>query len=206
MSTPNALAPHFVVLAAIDESPAAELVIRQAAAYARSVPGAELHLLHIPDRFTNADVTTTSFDLGHGAEYIEESVRRACAESGVTTVGHLLDREPGRAIVDLAAVLDADLVVVGTRDRHGPARWILGSVAQSVMKNASCPVLVVRPKAHANDPVPAIEPPCTDCIREQRASNGKTLWCARHSAHHPRAHVHYEVAEGFGAGSSLIRG
>lgn len=205
MSQPTQPTPRFVLLAAVDESAAADLVLAQTAAAARTTPGAEVHLLHVPDRFTHDVVKPTTFDLGHGREYMTACARRLREQTSAPIIGHVLEREPGAAIVQLAINLDADLVIVGTKDKSGPARWVLGSVARRVMEHAPCPVLVVRAKSQAVYP-PEIEPPCPDCLAEQRASRGATLWCARHREHHPRAHVHYETPEGFGAGSSLVQG
>jgi hypothetical protein len=68
--------------------------------------------------------------------------------------------EPGRLITDLAASVDADLIVVGTHGRRGLERMLLGSVAQDVVKRATCDVLIVRPADMVHgEPVPAIEPP-----------------------------------------------
>lgn len=37
----------------------------------------------------------------------------------------------------------ADALVLGTHGRRGPGRWVLGSVAEAVLRGAECPVLVV---------------------------------------------------------------
>lgn len=53
----------------------------------------------------------------------------------------------GRASVELvrlAEAIDADLLVVGTRGRTGISRVLLGNVAETVVRSAPCPVLVVR--------------------------------------------------------------
>ena len=53
----------------------------------------------------------------------------------------------GRAsieLVRLAEAIDAHLLVVGTRGRTGISRVLLGNVAETVVRSASCPVLVVR--------------------------------------------------------------
>jgi nucleotide-binding universal stress UspA family protein len=72
-----------------------------------------------------------------------EKVRR----SGITAETALLD-VPGERV---AAVIDgealnwaADLVVIGTHGRSGLSRLLLGSVAESVVRGASVPVLLVR--------------------------------------------------------------
>jgi nucleotide-binding universal stress UspA family protein len=52
---------------------------------------------------------------------------------------------PADVIVDLARSGRYDLVVMGTHGRRGVARMILGSVAETVVRRASCPVLTVHP-------------------------------------------------------------
>ena len=52
---------------------------------------------------------------------------------------------PYREIVDLVTDERADLVVIGTHGRGGIDRVLLGSVADRVVRLASCPVLTVRP-------------------------------------------------------------
>ena len=51
---------------------------------------------------------------------------------------------PSPVILEVAAELDAGLVVLGTHGRRGPSRWLLGSVAEEVVRRAPCPVLTVR--------------------------------------------------------------
>jgi len=51
---------------------------------------------------------------------------------------------PGESVVDAAAAEGADLVVLGTHGRRGLERAILGSVSDHVVRNAACPVMVVR--------------------------------------------------------------
>jgi nucleotide-binding universal stress UspA family protein len=200
-------AKRYVLVAAIDESPDADAVIAHAAVLARAVPGAEIHLVHAVARYPDAHATDAPFEieLERRRRFVDDRARHALQGAGVPVVGHLLERDAADAILQTAASLDADLVIVGTADRHGIERLLLGSVAQKVARRAACPVLVARPKNHLAARAPDIEPPCADCLREQAASHGKDLWCSRHAQHHPRAHLHYEVPEGFGAGSSLIR-
>jgi|SRR5664280_109016 nucleotide-binding universal stress UspA family protein len=52
-------------------------------------------------------------------------------------------------IIDSAADLHADLIVVGSHGRTGIERFLLGSVAESVARNAKCSVLIVRGKVGA---------------------------------------------------------
>jgi nucleotide-binding universal stress UspA family protein len=68
---------------------------------------------------------------------------RLCIRSG-DCVGHILDE---------AALRESDLIVMGTHGRSGWERWLLGSVTDSVLRKAPCPVLVVpRRKAAGQAP------------------------------------------------------
>lgn len=53
------------------------------------------------------------------------------------------------ALRQIAADYDADLIIVGTHGRSGLERVLLGSVAERLVRNAACPVLVARPKDHS---------------------------------------------------------
>src|SRR5579862_4439388 len=67
----------------------------------------------------------------------------------------LLEGDPAREIVRFGRDADMDLIVMGTHGRTGLERLLLGSVAERVMKEASCSVLVVKlPRG-----VPATETP-----------------------------------------------
>jgi nucleotide-binding universal stress UspA family protein len=59
---------------------------------------------------------------------------------------HFRTGRPDRAIVGLADELGADLIVVGTHPTGRLQRLLGGSTADRVARNASCPVVVVRPK------------------------------------------------------------
>jgi nucleotide-binding universal stress UspA family protein len=48
------------------------------------------------------------------------------------------------AIVEYAKEICADLVVTGTRNRGTPAKLLIGSVADSIIRNAPCPVMIVK--------------------------------------------------------------
>lgn len=55
-----------------------------------------------------------------------------------------LTGSPSSAIVQYAAENDIDLIVMGTHGRSGVRRYLLGSVAEEVVRNANCPVLTVE--------------------------------------------------------------
>jgi len=79
----------------------------------------------------------------HAHEIAEQSVerlRRAGSKATACTVhGHV-----GRELVELARLSKADLIVVGSRGLTGSTRYLMGSVSETVVKYADCPVLVCR--------------------------------------------------------------
>lgn len=62
--------------------------------------------------------------------------------------------KPARQILERAAALPAGLIVMGTHGAGGFERFILGSVAERVLRQASCPVLTVPPRAQATSTLP----------------------------------------------------
>jgi universal stress protein A len=81
------------------------------------------------------------------SNYVSDALR-ALGDEKTRVVTHLRVGDPARQIAQLAVDLDADAIVVGTHGRRGIARLVLGSVAERVLRYATCPVLVVCPKRH----------------------------------------------------------
>lgn len=76
-------------------------------------------------------------------ERLHEWSQKASA-SGVQISEHLQLVFPSEGIVDLAEELGSDLIVMGTRGLSGFKHVVLGSVAERVVRTASCPVLTVK--------------------------------------------------------------
>lgn len=67
--------------------------------------------------------------------------------SGAKVVPRLSIGPPVPAILETAADISADLIVTGTHGYSAPTRWLLGSTADRLARQASDPVLVVREPA-----------------------------------------------------------
>ena len=80
----------------------------------------------------------------------------AAGHVGVTVSFLVWTGDPGESIVSAAEAENVDLVVVGTHGRGAIGRLLLGSVSEHVVRNAPCPVLVIRP---ASGPVGSPGPP-----------------------------------------------
>jgi nucleotide-binding universal stress UspA family protein len=63
---------------------------------------------------------------------------------GVTVEGLLRQGDPRIVLPELAVSVDAALLVVGSHGRRGLSRALLGSVAESVVRASTVPVVVVR--------------------------------------------------------------
>ena len=76
----------------------------------------------------------------------QELDRLANARSGKVAFGStLLKTGDARKVIDATATeVGADLIVMGTHGRRGVSRLLLGSVAESVVRTAPCPVLLIR--------------------------------------------------------------
>jgi len=63
---------------------------------------------------------------------------------GVTLETVILEGKPAAEIVRFAAENQIDLIVIGTKGKRGFERLLLGSVAEQVVRMASCKVLIVK--------------------------------------------------------------
>ena len=78
--------------------------------------------------------------------YLEE-LAVPLREEGVNVKTDALERDVvAEAIVDYAEQNDIDLIVMTTHGRSGLSRLVFGSVAESVVRHAPCPVLLIRSK------------------------------------------------------------
>ncbi len=141
------------IVAAVDASANASQVVSMATRLTRAMPGAELHLVHVfrTSRLDRARMGTPAgnTDLIEDAkEQLAYHVRTAKKQSRASITGHFALGDPAAEILRVCESLDADVLVVGTHDYIGFERFLLGSVAENLMRKAGCPVFVVRPKGH----------------------------------------------------------
>ncbi len=83
------------------------------------------------------------------AKALTERVTQALQGSGLLAEPVVREGDPRSVIVDEAEKWGADLIIVGSHGYTGLQRFLLGSVAQSVVSHAPCSVEVVRVKAAA---------------------------------------------------------
>ena len=89
-------------------------------------------------------------DHAAAAEYLEVAAARLRAH-GLTVNLELPEGPAADEIVERARALNVSLIVMTTHGRSGLARAFFGSVADSVLRHASCPVLLIRIPKGEND-------------------------------------------------------
>jgi nucleotide-binding universal stress UspA family protein len=90
---------------------------------------------------------------GKSPEYWREQLEQIRPINPHIPVHHVfLEGDPAREIVEYAAKAGMDLIVMGTHGRTGLERLLMGSVAEKVMREANCSVLVVKlPRAQPRE-------------------------------------------------------
>lgn len=131
------------ILLATDFSRSSEQALGYAEELARRF-GAELLVLHVDEALS----TVPGSDLAETRRLAAEGeLQDLVADLRAKNVPARAILRPGLAsgeIVAMANAEHADLVVLGTHGRTGLAHALLGSVAERVLRTASCPVLTVR--------------------------------------------------------------
>jgi nucleotide-binding universal stress UspA family protein len=142
------------ILVPTDFSPASYQALEVAAELARQ-HGATLHIMTIVEAALMSTpapmmgptgVPTMSLDvlleearqqLKTVAQSLPDVLTRTCASLGVTAI----------EVVTYAHDYDIDLIVMATHGRTGAARFFMGSTTEAVVRQATCPVLTLRPGA-----------------------------------------------------------
>jgi len=201
----------YTLVVGLDYSELSRLVLKEAVFLASSQEHTHIHLLHAapiasaaagllstadPSMASGAGIPALGLEMSnHMQGYVEQVLGELAQNTRITGIKwttHLRHSEPARALAQLASDTEADLILVGSHGRTGLARFLLGSVAEGVVRLAPCPVLVVRPRgAQSAVEDVKIEPPCPDCVAVRQASAGQVFWCERHSQHHERAHTYH---------------
>jgi nucleotide-binding universal stress UspA family protein len=143
------------ILVALDGSETAERIVPYVVALAEKF-GSVLTLLQAytpPDkgRLAEAEIASgftqvgalRNQDIQERAEYLD-SIARTIRDGGVAATCIQWPGSAAATIVDHARQRRADLIAMTSHGHGGVRRLFLGSVADDVLRNAPCPVLVVR--------------------------------------------------------------
>jgi nucleotide-binding universal stress UspA family protein len=137
------------VLLPLDGSEMAEQALPHAVAQAESF-GAELILLRILEPFPYVR-GMSPVQLADIREHSDEWAREYLGHLTAGLQGRdlevktaIVEGSPGLVITQYAEANQVDLIVICSRGRSGLSRWLMGSVADRVMRGAGVPVLLVK--------------------------------------------------------------
>ena len=136
------------ILCPVDFSDASRKAVQYAREFAAGI-GATVHLMNVVEpRPMAVDITLNYVPL-------EEDLEKAAAEDLKVILDELIQAglkaecsidfgNPSDAILEKADALDVNLVIMGSHGKKGLSRFIMGSVAETVVRKANCPVLIVK--------------------------------------------------------------
>lgn len=137
------------ILLPLDRSTIAEQAVPHALAQAERF-GAELILLRVLEPLTNVRGLSDAeleemrdFSFRRAREYLDGFIAEVEHE-GIRVATATVEGRPHEAILQYAEENGVDLIVICTRGRSGFSRWLMGSVADRVVRGAKVPVLLVR--------------------------------------------------------------
>jgi nucleotide-binding universal stress UspA family protein len=139
------------ILMATDFGPEAATALRLCALLARQL-GASIHLLHVardpmvgvsnPELY-GIDWARLRDDVVTNASKSLAALVATCPDAPIMT--EVAVGSPAETIVHAAHDLNADLIVMGHKERRGLGSMLIGSVAERVIRVAPCSVMTVRP-------------------------------------------------------------
>lgn len=78
-------------------------------------------------------------------DHIHKDLKELVTKASLPKVEYcIVDGDPSSEILRIAAESKADLIIMGTHGRSGLGRLLMGSVAEKVLRHATCPVLTVK--------------------------------------------------------------
>ena len=130
----------------VDFSTSSEVGLRYATSLARDI-GAKLVIVHVDDSPLayggGESASSVAGPLGH-PELAKLLAAVVPADPAVEYEHRLVVGDPAREIVSMGKEIEADMIVMSTHGRTGLTRLLMGSVAEVVVRRASCPVLTVK--------------------------------------------------------------
>jgi nucleotide-binding universal stress UspA family protein len=141
------------LLIPLDRSPLSEQAVGRAAAIARATKASiDLVLVHEPFA-TPLDIGLGSDadDLADEQRYLESVAGELRTGASISVTFTVVRGAASEMICERAKELGADLIVMTSHARTGIGRMWLGSVADAVVRNATIPVLMLRPEERAAD-------------------------------------------------------
>ena len=141
------------ILLATDGSEEASLATEAATELSKNT-ASEVHLAYVVptlDRlaYPPTEVREDRFEqaMKEAGQFLDTQAEQIRSGGGSVSEVHLRTGRPDDEIVSLSEDLGVGLIVIGSRGLTGVRRALMGSVSDSVVRHAHCPVMVVRREA-----------------------------------------------------------
>ncbi|MEO8702774.1 MAG: universal stress protein [Kofleriaceae bacterium] len=151
------------VVVAFDFTPSAEEALARAMDVALRAPQ---HVLHVVAALEHSGLVVGS---RQGTTYATADALRGAIADHVVAIGagrtnaaavefyvHARIGKPVEEILAVASSVGADLIFIGSHGKQGIERLLLGSVSEQVVREALCPVMVVRSKGYSDVAMPKV--------------------------------------------------
>ena len=151
--------PASIGVVPLDGSATAEVVLPWAIVMAKALRLRLVLLQLVPDAWPGGDAPAEAAlrPARHYLDGVAASLGDAADGIDIETQAQPVGDDLAAGIIGAAGSLDADVIVLATHGRSGVKRWVLGSVAETVVRTAASPVMVIRANAEAPTPeTPAI--------------------------------------------------
>jgi nucleotide-binding universal stress UspA family protein len=146
--------PPKLILSPIDFSDSSQAALEVAADFAARF-GAELLLVHVMPAIEDLPTSVSVFKEGEYDQSLDDAAAKRLADLAATLARKNVKartemgtaNDVGMELVRIAEHEHADMIIIATHGMTGWHKIAFGSVAEKVVKQASCPVLVLRANA-----------------------------------------------------------
>ena len=133
-------------------------LIAESAVFVAGKFGAAVYLIFVVHNFEDYSgflmpqmaMPKLEHDLMEGAEQkmadFAGEIETLCQECGVSSVQwRVINGDIGEGVVEFANEIGCDMIIMGTHGYKGLEKIVFGSIADKVVRSASCPVLTINP-------------------------------------------------------------
>lgn len=133
------------VVAPVDFTDASINVVKTALSMVESPD--DVHIVHVVRPMDNVvpGIEIAAMDEGSRIDSIQDRFEEYLATHGFPRVhSTVLVGDPASEITEFADKINSELIVISSHGFHGIKRFLLGSVAENIVRHAHCPVLILR--------------------------------------------------------------
>lgn len=139
--------PYRTILVPTDGSDYSYYAAEHAAYLAKSL-GSKIYILNVVDTglafHAGIHMSESKVEMENSAKEAIDRIKALCDANSVACEEAVVKGKPANAIVEFATKIGADCIVIGSIGVSSLEEVFVGSVSKNVLKNAKCPVLLVR--------------------------------------------------------------